>query len=628
MENVLTRWNRLSPPMGRDRRQILVDFSLSCEGNFYLDQIMNFEHNATVTTDIAHCFGFAVSIILHAHRTAAGTLPLSRVKKSKESLLEYRKHAVQSVIRVVNNAEVVEVRKIHRPGDVCSTVLDPETSRALVIEDDFLKTASRDEAVAQGLQHHMAFLMENGHVDPVWKHAVQCKVELDTVVAREDTHKIREAENKFFDASVSADARRVSIIRRKFKDVGYSVYGERGFARLLKEWEIHDSPREEEMHILFRSFKAAHRTKYKRGDECLAEALCSFRAYHNGTYNPAVWSAPAHDPFIPTSSKPLRTLLFEYKAVRNPSLLVPPDLHALLHTPLRNGVAQERLCSLLLKLDDRRFIEQMAAVERFVCNLGMARSFVFDLHTAKKEAILFLQNKGTPMLDFFSTDMDAVATLSGYLHRSKDVIAMLRTHRAFNVEALRRRIPRLVFDPSTEGWCPHDGTIMFKTGTLFNVGVVFAKEDPFTRVDILWRRPPSLKATLRFDTPSAALVPDVASGPPLQMGVANTNRENGSMCFNGSLNRVRVLAGSYEYRNCFIHEIETELNKIKEDRTPMPSHIQETEKMLARNKRMQHFFLQVQLNGTSMNGHEVNMTARTPPFAVSKHPRHKKRPRN
>ena len=174
---------------------------------------------------------------------------------------------------------------------------------------------------------------------------------------------------------------------------------------------------------------------------------------------------------------------------------------------------------------------------------------------------------------------------------------------------------------------------------MFDVGAVFAREDPFCRVDgrsFFGKWTPMLRAVLKFDTPSADPVPDVASGPPLQIGVTNTDRESGSMLFVGAVtkkshsrfcvNRVRVLAGSHDYRGCYKYEMEEALAKAEAECSPGHRRIQEARAMIARNSKMQHFFIEIQLRATTVTGHEVFLTTRTPPFVVVKHLSDKPRP--
>lgn len=176
---------------------------------------------------------------------------------------------------------------------------------------------------------------------------------------------------------------------------------------------------------------------------------------------------------------------------------------------------------------------------------------------------------------------------------------------------------------------------------MFDLGAVFAREDPFTRIDgrlFFGTKPPMLKAVLRFYTPSQALVPDVATGPPLQIGINRTDRESGSMRFTGAVtprplrdqhidsrlhaNRVRVLATSYDYRGCFRHEMQTELDYAKAEYSSTPNvgprRMQQATAMLSINAKLQHFFIEFHLQGVTTSGHEVHFTTHTPPFAVVK----------
>ena len=617
---------------------------------------------------------------------------------------------------------VAAVQPTRSYGTVSYTMLGPvedhpfadEMCRVLVIRDASLKLASREAAEAEANQHYAVAVLERRSVVPTWTNAAKRKRELETLLAprpgfrKPSADEIKKAREAFSDAAVAADANYVKALRRKLADAGYVSYGNDSVARILQENEHVDTVRtrdEEKKSVLEGGMVLKNCTM---GKECLAEALSSFRSYRSesGDWHPAMtpWAPPRDLPtFTPTCSKGLHILYKEGVRIKmnahslcppcdprgpdacvsnsNPSDLQSSDsgavnryerIHssrqAVVSLPLRKCLAgdresiteaQERLCVLLLAGDDRLLKQQLNTVQLFLSNRHQARMLLRDYTIAQEEALRFTASRGSPILTFFETDVDAVTTLASYLHAPKDIVAMIRAHPAFNVEALRRRLPHLLFDSLTAGWSPQCnansnpsgvvisylidrrryGAAVFRTGTMFDVGAVFAKEGPFRRVNgrvFFGESTPMLRAVLRFDTPSADPVPDVATGPPLQIGVANTDRESGSMRFVGAvtnksdvrfcLNRVRVLAGSHEYRGCFKHEMEEELAKAEAELFPGHRRIQEARAMISRNSKTQHFFIELQFRATSVSGHNVSFTTRTPPFAVAKHINDQPRP--
>lgn len=308
--------------------------------------------------------------------------------------------------------------------------------------------------------------------------------------------------------------------------------------------------------------------------------------------------------------------------------------------------ARMRLCAHLLSANKLLLRQKLEAVEAFLAHCERARIFLRECTRATERAVLFLRDKGAPILDVLSSNADSLATLCSYLDPA-DAGSLLMTHPAFNVDAVRRRLPRIVFSPSTPGWeaSSPEHTATFRTGTLFDVGVVFAIVTDAQIVQVSHRRffgqLPALTATLRFDTPSAERVPDGVWGSALQLGHTNKDAEGGHMQFVRGIahtnetfpsNRVRVLASSHEYRKAYLHEMHTELAAAREHAAnhPLTGHrrVFNATEMLRRNSRVQHFFLELTLQAVSLAGHSVSMTTRTPPFTTGRKVKAAKRPRD
>ena len=247
-------------------------------------------------------------------------------------MLKYQANVRHCAVTLVNNADSVDVVMVavstkRSHGIVSHTILGPvedhpfadQMCRVLVIQDVSLKLSSREEAEEEASQHYTLSMLENKPAALKWTNAVKCKAELENLLNAQPGSKkpseddIAKAQKAFSDAAVAANANCVKSLRLKLSDAGYVAYGVDSVARILQSDELEDAPdirEEEKKNILAGGVVISN---YRIGNECLAEALSSFRSYlsESGVWHPAMtpWTPPRNMPtFAPIHSKSLQAL--------------------------------------------------------------------------------------------------------------------------------------------------------------------------------------------------------------------------------------------------------------------------------------------------------------------------------
>ena len=471
---VLARWNKLLPNRSSDaeyatdqRRIGIIEeyapyFDLESRTTMLAStHIMTFRGESNVAFNTNVFMTFAMNIVRNAYRTSHGAFPKKRMKSSRQCKQEYTQHVREHAWRIISRAESVDIIKVAvgksvNSGLVSYSVLGrPEdhpsaeqVCRLLVVKDASLQTASRTKAEndTAGLYKH-DLTLEYIEPKPAWLHAAKCKAEEQLLIARRSTSSsIEKARRVFSDAAVAADASRVKLIRRKLTDACYFAYGTNAVARFLQEEEhLHDTNlRSAEKRHLLGSNPSPGANDFRRtGNECLEEALSSFRSYYCTDSNcwhstTESWVSPSRTTFNPkasffslynqhlTSNCRVTRLVLPYdphgqRAYKKYNTLTP---QAAVCLPKRQCIdgdrksvyeAQERLCTVLLAENDVVFKRHLLNMGEFVHNRRAASKIYAEVDRLKKEATSFTASKTTPLLDLFATDMDAVSTLASHL---------------------------------------------------------------------------------------------------------------------------------------------------------------------------------------------------------------------